>query len=95
MNQDNPNQSDHINLGTGSQSNSTSMVESIECADNNSDLNSNIPSVLAHNNPHDNSSISLLTTQPDSIHQDQVIEYNSNLFFQDLLEEAKMCTIII
>ena len=60
------------------------MTESIVLDDTNSDLHSNIPSVLPNNNPHDNLSILLLTTQPDPIHQNQVIQYNN-----DQLEEAK------
>ena len=65
------------------------MTQSVVFEDTNSDLHSNIPSILANKNPHDSSSISLLTTQLDSIHQNQVIKYNNNLSFQDLLEEAK------
>ena len=61
------------------------MTESVVFDDTNSDLQSTIQSVLPNNNPHDNSSISLLTKQPDAIHQNQVIEYNNNRSFQDLL----------
>ena len=57
--------------------------------DANSDLHSNIPSVLADNNPHDNSSNSLLTTQPHLMHHNQVIEYNFSQPFQDLIQEPK------
>ena len=65
------------------------MTESVVFDDTNSDLHSNLPSVLPNNNPHDSSSISLLATQPDSIHQNQVNEHNNNQPFQDLLEEAR------
>ena len=49
------------------------MTESVVFDDTNSDLQSTIQSVLPNNNPHDNSSISLLTKQPDSIQLNQVI----------------------
>ena len=65
------------------------MTGSIVFDNTNSDLQSATPLVFANNNPYDNSSISLCTTQPDSIYQNQTIEYNCNQPFQDLLEEAK------
>ena len=65
------------------------MTDSVVFDNTNSDLYCNIPSVLPNNNPHDISSILLLTTQPDSIHQSQVIEYNNNQSFQDVPEEAR------
>ena len=63
------------------------MTESVVFDDASSDLNSAILSVLPNNNPHNSSS--LLTIQPDSIHQNQVIECNNNQYFQDLLEEIR------
>ena len=89
MNQENPNQNINDNLPSDSHNKSNNMTESIVFDDTNSDLHSNIPSTLANNNPHDSSSISLLTTQPHSIHQNQVIEHNINKSFQDLLKEAE------
>ena len=49
------------------------MTESVVFDGTNSDLHSAIPSVLPNNNPFNNSSISLLTKQPDSIQLNQVI----------------------
>ena len=88
MNQD-PNQNINDNLASDTHNNSNNMTESIVFDDTNSNLHSNIPSILPNINPHNSSSISLLATQPDSIHQYQVIEYNNNQSFQDLLEEAR------
>ena len=70
MNQENLNQNNNDNLASDSHNNLNVMTDSVVFDDTNSDLN--IPSVLPNNNPHDSSSISLLTTQPDSIHQNQV-----------------------
>ena len=89
MNQENLNQDLNDNLASDSHNNSNNMTESIVFNNTNSDPHSNISSVLANNNPRDSSSISLLTTQPDLIHQNKVIEYNNNQFFQDLLGEAR------
>ena len=83
MNQEEPNQNINDNLASDGQNNLNVMTESVVFDDTNSDLLSNIPSLVPNNNPHDISSISLLTTQPDSIHQNQVIEYNNNQSFQD------------
>ena len=69
MNQENPDQNVSDNLPSDSHNNRNVMTESVVIDDTNSDLHSNIPSVLPNNNPHDSSSISLLTTEPDSIHQ--------------------------
>ena len=89
MDQEKPNQNVNGNLASDSHDNRNVMTESVVFDDTNSDLHSNIPSVLPNNNSHDNSSISLLTTQTDLIHQNQVIEYNNNQSFQDVLEEAR------
>ena len=92
MNQEEPNQNINDNLASDGQNNLNVMTESVVFDDTNSDLLSNIPSLVPNNNPHDISSISFLTTQPDSIHQIQAIEFNNFISFQDLLEK---CTIII
>ena len=95
MNQENSNQNINDNLASNSQNNLNVMTHSVIFDNTNSDLHSNTPSVLPNNNPHDSSSISLLTTQPDSIHQNQVIE-NNNQSFQDLLQEVRnVCNIYI
>ena len=88
MNQEIPNPNINDNLAAYSHNNLNVMTESIVFDDTNSDLRSAIASVLPNNNPHDSSSISLLTTQPDSIHENQVIEHNNNQSLEDLLEEA-------
>ena len=64
------------------------MTESVVLDDTNLNLHCAISTLFANNKPG-NSSISLLTTQPDSFHQNQMIEYNSNQPFQDLLEEER------
>ena len=81
MNQEKPNQNVNNDLASDSHYNLNVMTDSVVFDDTNSDLHSIIPSVLPNNNPHDSPSISLLTTQPDSIHQIQVIEYNNNQSF--------------
>ena len=69
MNQEKADQNLNDDLASGSHNNLNVMTESkvFDCI--NSDLHSVIPSVLPNNSPHDSSSIALLTTQPDSIHQ--------------------------
>ena len=89
MNQEYTNQNVDDNLASNCHNNFNVMAESVAFDDTNSELHSNIPSVLANKNPHDSSSISLLTTQPDSTHQNQLIEYNNNRSFQQSLEEAR------
>ena len=89
MDQENPIRNVHDNLASDSHNNLNVMTESVVIDNTNSDLYSNIPSDVANIIPHDSSSISLLTTQPDSIHQNQVIKYNNNQSFQNLLEEAR------
>ena len=73
IDQEKLNQKTIDNLASDSHNNLNIMTESLVFDDTNSNLHSNIPSVLANNNPQDSSSISLLTTQLDSIHQNQVI----------------------
>ena len=82
MNQENPNQNINDDLAFNDHNNLNIMTDSIGVDDINSDLHSAIPSVLPNNNPHDSSSISLLTTQPDSNHQNQLIEYNNTNHFK-------------
>ena len=50
------------NLASDSQNKPNNLTKFITFDDTNSDLHSAIPLVLANNNPHQNSSISLLTT---------------------------------
>ena len=65
------------------------MTESVVFDNTNSDLQRAIPSILPNNYPHGSSSISLLTTQPDQIHQNQEIKYKKTQSSQHLLEEAR------
>ena len=88
MNQEKPNENLNDSLAPGNHNKVDVMTESIVFDDTNPDLHSKIPSVLPNNNPQDSSYISLLTTQPDSIHQ-KSIEYNKNQSFKDRLEETK------
>ena len=85
MNQEDTKQNANDNLASDSQNNFHLMTEFVVFDNTNSDLHSYVP----NNNPHDSSSISLLTTQPDLIHQNRVKEYNNNQPFQDLLAEAR------
>ena len=81
MNQENPNQNINDDLAFDSHNNLNLMTDSVGFDYTNSDLHSVIPSVLPNDNPHDSSSISLLTIQPGSFHQNQEIEYNNNQSF--------------
>ena len=87
MNQEKTNQNITDNLASDSHNNLDVMTESVVFDDTNSDLHSGIPSVLPKNNPHDSSSISLLATQSDSIHQNKVIEYNNSQSYYCLVKE--------
>jgi len=68
-----------------------------DIADNNnqqslspSDQNSTITSLVSvSKTEHNNPSISLSTSNQDQSHQNQIVEYGTNLSFQDLLQQAK------
>ena len=62
MNQENPYQNINDDFASDSHNSLNEMTDSVAFDDTNSDLHSAIPSVSPNNNPHDSSSISLLTT---------------------------------
>ena len=74
-----------------SHNDSCNLTESVDFENINSELHNTIPSILANKTPRDNPSTSLLITQPNSSHQNQVIEYSCKQLFSRFATRIKKC----
>ena len=74
------------NIGSNSDITNNNNQQSLSPSDHYSTITS---LVSVSNTEHNNPSISLSTSNQDQSHQNQIVEYGSNLSFQDLLQQAK------
>ena len=74
------------NIGSNSDITNNNNQQSLSPSDQNSTITS---LVSVSNTENNNPSISLSTSNQDQSHQNQIVEYGTNLSFQDLLQQAK------